>query len=64
MVVGIEGTGAYGAGLARYLHDEHVPMLEIDRPNSPCFLGRLMPAVPAEAGVVCRLRNRSGWRAW
>lgn len=33
LVVGIEGTGAYGAGLARHLHDEHVPMLEIDRPD-------------------------------
>ena len=33
MVVGIEGTGAYGAGLARHLHGEHVAMLEIDRPD-------------------------------
>ncbi len=33
LVVGIEGTGAYGAGLARHLHEEHVPMLEIDRPD-------------------------------
>ena len=33
LVVGIEGTGAYGAGLARHLHDDHVPMLEIDRPD-------------------------------
>lgn len=33
LVVGIEGTGAYGAGLARHLHDQHVAMLEIDRPD-------------------------------
>ena len=33
LVVGIEGTGAYGAGLARHLHEDHVPMLEIDRPD-------------------------------
>ncbi len=32
-VVGIEGTGAYGAGLARYLGDQSVAVLDVDRPN-------------------------------
>jgi transposase len=32
-VIGIEGTGAYGAGLARHLMDEHVTLVEIDRPD-------------------------------
>ena len=31
--VGIEGTGAYGAGLARWLHGEHVELVEVDRPD-------------------------------
>ena len=31
--VGVEGTGAYGAGLARRLRDERVPMIEVDRPD-------------------------------
>ena len=31
--VGVEGTGAYGAGLARQLRDEHVEVIEVDRPN-------------------------------
>jgi transposase len=31
--VGVEGTGAYGAGLARYLTGEGVEVIEIDRPN-------------------------------
>ena len=31
--VGIEGTGAWGAGLARYLTSEGVRVLEVDRPN-------------------------------
>ena len=31
--VGIEGTGAYGAGLARFLARSGVTVLEIDRPN-------------------------------
>ena len=31
--VGVEGTGAYGAGLARHLSDEGVEVLEVNRPN-------------------------------
>jgi transposase len=31
--VGVEGTGAYGAGLARYLHDHAVEVLEVPRPD-------------------------------
>jgi transposase len=29
--VGVEGTGTYGAGLARYLHQQGVKLLEVDR---------------------------------
>jgi transposase len=31
--VGVEGTGSYGAGLARYLRGCGVEVLEVDRPN-------------------------------
>lgn len=31
--VGIEGTGAYGAGLARHLHERGVTVLEVPRPD-------------------------------
>jgi transposase len=31
--VGVEGTGAYGAGLARFLRGAGVPVVEVDRPN-------------------------------
>src|SRR3954468_23424584 len=31
--VGVEGTGAYGAGLARYLRLGGVEVIEVDRPN-------------------------------
>jgi len=31
--VGVEGTGAYGAGLARHLRGEGVVVIEVDRPN-------------------------------
>jgi transposase len=31
--VGVEGTGSYGAGLARFLADQGVEVVEVDRPN-------------------------------
>jgi transposase len=31
--VGVEGTGAYGAGLSRHLHSLGVEVIEVDRPN-------------------------------
>ena len=43
LVVGIEGTGAYGAGLARHLRGHHVALIEIDRPDRRTrrFAGKL-----------------------
>jgi transposase len=32
-LVGVEGTGSYGAGLTRHLHQRGVPVVEVDRPN-------------------------------
>jgi transposase len=31
--VGVEGTGAYGAGLARFLRHHELEVIEVDRPN-------------------------------
>jgi transposase len=31
--VGVEGTGSYGAGLARYLAEQHIEVVEVDRPD-------------------------------
>jgi transposase len=31
--VGVEGTGAYGAGLARHLRRRGLVVIEVDRPN-------------------------------
>jgi transposase len=31
--VGVEGTGAYGAGLARFLRGQGLEVIEVDRPN-------------------------------
>jgi transposase len=33
VVVGVEGTGSYGAGLTRHLHRRSVRVVEVDRPN-------------------------------
>jgi transposase len=33
VAVGVEGTGSYGAGLARYLTAQGVPVVEVNRPN-------------------------------
>lgn len=32
-VVGVEGTGTYGAGLARHFREQGVPVVEVDRPD-------------------------------
>ena len=32
-VVGVEGTGSWGVGLSRFLHDHEVVVVEVDRPN-------------------------------
>lgn len=52
LIVGIEGTGAYGAGLARHLAAEGVPMLEVDRPDRKTrrFSGKSDP-LDAEAAA-------------
>jgi transposase len=31
--VGVEGTGSWGVGLSRFLHDQDVTVVEVDRPN-------------------------------
>lgn len=33
VLVGVEGTGAYGAGLTRHLHHRQVQVVEVDRPD-------------------------------
>ena len=33
VMVGVEATGSYGAGLTRHLHDKGMRVVEVDRPN-------------------------------
>ena len=45
--VGVEGTGSYGAGLARFLLDHGVEVVEVDRPNRQERARRGTPSAPA-----------------
>jgi transposase len=49
--VGVEGTGSYGAGLARFLHAGGVEVVEVDRPNRQARrrTGKSDPADAVEA---------------
>jgi len=59
LVVGIEGTGAYGAGLARHLAAQSVAMVEVDRPDRKTrrFAGKSDP-LDAEAAARTALTGR------
>lgn len=60
--VGVEGTGVYGAGLARHLAAEGVAMVEVDRPDRKArrFAGKSDP-IDAEAAARAALgRVRTG----
>jgi transposase len=56
VLVGIEGTGVYGSGLARYLQAEGVPLVEVDRPDRKArrWQGKSDP-VDAEAAARAAL---------
>ena len=65
--VGVEGTGSYGVGLARHLHDAGVEVVEVDRPNRQKRrrLGKSDP-VDAEAAARAALSGEASvtpkWR--
>ena len=58
-LAGVEGTGAYGAGLSRYLHDRGVAVVEIDRPDRKTrrSQGKSDP-IDAEAAARAALAGR------
>ena len=61
-VVGIEGSGAYGAGLARHLAGERVAMVEVDRPDRKTrrFAGKSDPLDADAAARAALARVRTG----
>jgi transposase len=60
--IGVEGTGAYGAGLARRLRGEHVEVIEVDRPNRKTrrFQGKSDPIDAITAAKAALAGDRTG----
>jgi transposase len=60
--VGVEGTGAYGAGLARRLRDEGVEVIEVDRPDRKTrrFQGKSDPIDAIQAAKTALAGERTG----
>jgi transposase len=60
--IGVEGTGAYGAGLARRLRDEGLEVIEVDRPNRKTrrFQGKSDPIDAIQAAKTALAGERTG----
>ena len=60
--VGVEGTGAYGIGLARRFRDERVEVIEVDRPNRKTrrFQGKSDPIDAIAAAKTALAGERTG----
>jgi len=60
--VGVEGTGAYGAGLARYLAGEDVEVVEVNRPNRQTRRRGKSDTTDAEAAARAALNGEADGR--
>jgi transposase len=60
--VGVEGTGVYGAGLARLLHQAGVKVIEVDRPDRKMrrFQGKSDPIDAVAAARTALAGQRTG----
>lgn len=60
--VGVEGTGAYGAGLTRLLRNQHVTVIEIDRPDRKTrrLQGKSDPIDAIQAAKTVLAGDRTG----
>ena len=60
--VGVEGTGSYGAGLARFLLDHDIDVVEVDRPNRQerARKGKSDPVDAIEAARAAQSGRASG----
>jgi len=70
-VVGVEGTGSYGAGLTRHLHAEAVRVVEVDRPIASvdadaarAILKTPSPRRAARSAAMPTARPRRGTETW
>jgi transposase len=60
--VGVEGTGAYGAGLERLLREQDVEVIEVDRPDRKTrrFQGKSDPIDAIQAAKTALAGERTG----
>ena len=60
--VGVEGTGSYGAGLARYVAVEAVEVVEVNRPNRQTRTGTVTCSTSwiSTGPLPCRLGAHEG----
>ena len=60
--VGVEGTGAYGAGLARLLREQDIEVVEVDRPDRKArrFQGKSDPIDAIAAAKTALAGDRTG----
>ncbi len=60
--VGVEGTGAYGAGLARLLREQAIGVIEVDRPDRKTrrFQGKSDPIDAIQAAKAALAGERTG----
>jgi transposase len=67
-MVGVEGTGSWGVGLSRFLHDHEIAVIEVDRPNrqnrrrvgksdSTDAISAARAALSGSASVIPKTRN-------
>ncbi len=63
VLIGVEGTGSYGAGLTRHLHDKGMRVVEVDRPNRQSAAGPASP-IPSTPSRPLEPPCRGGPRAW
>ncbi|MFI6396480.1 IS110 family transposase, partial [Nonomuraea sp. NPDC050540] len=61
-MVGVEGTGVYGAGLARLLRERQVQVVEVDRPDRKTrrFQGKSDPIDAIQAAKAALAGERTG----
>ncbi|MET7609453.1 IS110 family transposase [Streptomyces avermitilis] len=61
IAVGVEGTGAYGSELARYLQDNQITVIEVDRPDRRARrAGGKSDPIDAYAAATAVLTGRAG----
>jgi transposase len=60
-LVGVEGTGSYGAGLTRHLQADRVKVVEVDRPNRRAGGARASRTLKTPSPLPTRRNQATPW---